>query len=799
MAKTKSRWIIGVGATPDGYNLPDALTANNIWFDATTNIKDAILDSAGSIGVTGIQGITGPSGGDPGAQGETGLSGGAGPAGVTGLRGLAGSQGLIGPTGVEGPSVISSEIPSNYITVTGPIDATVGTWSDIPGLTVDVILDSSSNIFGTFSFEAESASAGSYPTGGFRVVINDTSSGSELDKFFLPDDVAIGTVTHYAGPFTPASYKVKGQIRRISGSQTVRLNSAQLYAHAFIGGKGDLGPLGETGIRGVTGFGVQGDTGVQGYRGERGHTGIEGIQGIQGLGLTGLQGMTGVIGPTGVGPQGVTGVISAVALPSSFLSLDSTNQFYDNSTFIKIPGLSDMTVAVTATGSYIFSSLTLETDSSASVSDSSYATGTFNIVVDTSQGIEFSRFVQNDDDLEVDTITFRAGPFDPGLYTVSGQVKKDDGDRHFRIRKGILYAQTLQGGLGPKGDVGSIGYTGILGPVGGTGIQGGTGLLGLTGLVGFGQTGIQGNTGVRGIVGPTGPYGGPPGDQGVTGIRGITGLMGGGGTGIQGVTGVGSGVTGLCGPTGVQGTTGLMGGGSTGIQGTTGVKGTTGIQGVTGASGVPTDYFYTPVSRYNVVNTAGAEVWLVSSSTVHKGLNWTRSGTSLTLSRTAHGHAGGNRVIVRNTNQDYLSATIDSTTANAFIVTTADTGDSVGVEGVYSLGFTYAHSGSPASGGTLYAPSGNPADVQLLSMRIRTGARTGTTYDVVLPASAVNGAGANTSLADCYIPDFSVRYDSDSLNAVASTVSTNIGSSYSTFEFDNLGLGSLSRFIILHF
>jgi hypothetical protein len=732
MAKTKSRWIIGVGATPDGYNLPDALTANNIWFDATTNIKDAILDSAGSIGVTGIQGITGPSGGDPGDQGETGLSGGAGSQGVTGLRGLAGSQGLIGPTGVEGPSVISSEIPSNYITVTGPIDATVGTWSDIPGLTVDVVLDSSSNIFGTFSFEAESASAGSYPTGGFRVVINDTSSGSELDKFFLPDDVAIGTVTHYAGPFTPASYKVKGQIRRISGSQIVRLNSAQLYAHAFIGGKGDLGPLGETGIRGVTGFGVQGDTGVQGYRGERGHTGIEGIQGIQGLGLTGLQGMTGVIGPTGVGPQGVTGVISAVALPSSILSLDSTNQLYDNSTFIKIPGLSDMTVAVTAAGSYIYSSLTLETDSSASVSDSSYATGTFNIVVDTSQGIEFSRFVQSDDDLEVDTITFRAGPFDPGLYTVSGQVKKEDGERHFRIRKGILYAQTLQGGLGPKGDVGPIGHTGILGPVGGTGIQGVTGILGLTGLVGFGQTGIQGNTGVAGIVGPTGPY-------------------------------------------------------------------TTGIQGVTGASGVSTDYFYTPVSRYNVVNTAGAEVWLVSSSTVHKGLNWTRSGTSLTVSRTAHGHAGGNRVIVRNTNQDYLSATIDSTTANAFIVTTADTGDSVGVEGVYSLGFTYAHSGSPASGGTLYAPSGNPADVQLLSMRIRTGARTGTTYDVVLPASAINGAGANTSLADCYIPDFSVRYDSDSLNAVSSTISTNIGSSYSTFEFDNLGLGSLSRFIILHF
>ena len=88
--------------------------------------------------------------------------------------------------------------------------------------------------------------------------------------------------------------------------------------------------------------------------------------------------------------------------------------------------------------------------------------------------------------------------------------------------------------------------------------------------------------------------------------------------------------------------------------------------------------------------------------------------------------------------------------------------------------------------------------MQLLSMRIRTGPRSGTTYDLVVPASSINGAGDNTSLADSYIPDFNVRTDSDTLAAIAATIATNISGSFTTFRLGNLG-STLSRFIILHF
>jgi hypothetical protein len=97
---------------------------------------------------------------------------------------------------------------------------------------------------------------------------------------------------------------------------------------------------------------------------------------------------------------------------------------------------------------------------------------------------------------------------------------------------------------------------------------------------------------------------------------------------------------------------------------------------------------------------------------------------------------------------------------------------------------------------------GDHADVQLLTLRIRTGSKSGTTYDLVVPASAINGAGKDTNLGSCFMPDFNVRSDSagDALTAIAATMITNPGSSgYNTFQFGNLGTSALSRFIIAHF
>jgi hypothetical protein len=328
---------------------------------------------------------------------------------------------------------------------------------------------------------------------------------------------------------------------------------------------------------------------------------------------------------------------------------------------------------------------------------------------------------------------------------------------------------TTAGATGPQGSQGSTGPSG--------GVQGATGIQGLQGATGIrGPSGIQGQTGF-----------GINGTNGATGLQGVTGLPGLGETGSSGPIGA----------TGIQGQTGIPGPvGSTGNQGITGIIGSTGSQGLTGISAQT--ILFNPVSRYEVDSSSGSEVWVVSSSLVYNGIAWSRSGATLTVYRDAHGHSVGNRVIVRNANIDHQAVTIDSTTTNSFIITTTNTGPLSG-NGAYSMGFTFSTIGSPKTGGQVFAPTGDHPDCQLLSMRIRTGTRAGTIYDLIVPASAINGAGGNTDMANCFVPDFNVRTDTDNLPAVAATISTNIAGSYSTFEFGNLGYNSISRIITVHF
>jgi len=417
----------------------------------------------------------------------------------------------------------------------------------------------------------------------------------------------------------------------------------------------------------------------------------------------------------------------------------------------------------------------------------------------------------------------------------------------------------LQGVTGPLG--GPIGATGLSGPQGDTGVgmQGVTGMSGSTGPLGgpIGATGLQGPQGdtgvglqgVTGLLGPTGAYGGPQGD---TGLQGVTGPLGGpmgvtgvqgpmGMTGVKGVTGIGlQGATGMFGPigaTGLQGSrgnTGIAGsqwyegnsapsgtanngdlyldlstgnvykyigavwayqGNIKGPTGPQGNQGTTGVGGGGGGGGITT--VFGVVNRYQADSQLNAEVWVTSTSVLYNNLAWSRSGTTLTVTNPSHGHSLGNAVILRNTNTDYIYAIITNVTTNTFDITVANTGPASGSAARYSLGFTYAHN-IGGTGGNLFAPTGG--EVQLISMRIRTGERAGTTYDVVVPASVTNGAGQNTSPADVNIPSFSVRADSDTLAAIAGTIAVNqLGLGYSTFTIGNLGAGTLSRFILLQF
>jgi hypothetical protein len=773
----------------DNQSLGYDASSRNWWIDSSGNffslpngsvsVKDVYLDSTGhklSASMIWLD-STHMDSSNPGVAGRVFIESGylriSDGTNVLPIAGATGPQGMVGQTGIQGIPSPLGEIPSDFTSLNGNAQYTSSsTYSDV--LTTSITLDGSAYIYASMTFQSDTTGIGTYPHAGYRLVIDD-STGDELSRFIVSDDdVELGSIGYRAGIFDPGTYIVRGQFNRKAGTKQVRIANAQLYAQAL---QGDRGVEGRTGI--------QGTTGIQGA----GFTGLSGETGIQGL--TGPFGNTGVQGPAG-GPS---------VIPTDYTRRDSTVFDTTSSVFVNL-----ITASVTLnTSTYLHGLMTFE---SVSLGTGDYATGGYRVVIDDSTGDELEKFIQSNDEVFIGSVQNRSGLYGPGTYTAIGQVRLVSGERTLRVNDAQLWLQG-QESYGIQGITGFTGETGLTGVQGQTGVSGQTGVKGLDGDDGVqgqtGLTGIQGQTGVgaQGITGLIGETG-LTGVQGQTGVLGQTGLVGQTGlTGVQGHTGVGitglKGVTGFVGQTGIQGDTGFGIQGNTGILGPTGAyggpQGDTGFQGSTGIGS--TQIIYGTTSRYSVVSTPGEEVWVVSNSSVYTGLPWDRSGTVLTMYRNNHGHFAGNRVIVRNTNMDYQVATIDSTTLNGFAITTTITDGSYGIEGAYSLGFTYAHSGSPKTGGVLSAPSGDHADAQLLTLRVRTGSRNGITYNVVVPASAVNGAGANTNLSDCFVPNYNVRTDSDSLSAVGATLQTNIGGSYSTFQIG--ALGTLSRMIVLNF
>jgi hypothetical protein len=218
-------------------------------------------------------------------------------------------------------------------------------------------------------------------------------------------------------------------------------------------------------------------------------------------------------------------------------------------------------------------------------------------------------------------------------------------------------------------------------------------------------------------------------------------------------------------------------------------------QGVTGIPGLQ----YNPVVRYQAVTTAGEEVWITSSSEVHTGLPWTRTGANLEIVSTNHGLSVGNMVIARHVNVDQANSPVSAVTSDSFVITVPDSGAASGIFSIYNVGMTFTHTGNPKTGGALSLPSGYNSDIQVTSLRIRTGTRASTTYELVVPISMYNNFGKNTSLGTTYVPSYSVRQDVDNLPAVGATISTNIYGSYTTFRLANLGAPTQSRYIILEF
>jgi hypothetical protein len=232
-----------------------------------------------------------------------------------------------------------------------------------------------------------------------------------------------------------------------------------------------------------------------------------------------------------------------------------------------------------------------------------------------------------------------------------------------------------------------------------------------------------------------------------------------------------------------------------GVTGAIGYTGSTPVGGETGTQ--PYTYvqmMYNTLSRYQVVDTAGEEVWVTSNSTSYGEFSWARYGSVLVVSQKNHGMSVGDRLLIRNANVPYQSCTVTNTTIDSFSVGTQDSGYIQGSALWWGRGFNFAHVGSPKTGGTLTTSSD---DVKLLSIRVRTGVRQNTTYVFQIPVSALNDE--STSMGSSFIPMLSVRQDADHLSATAATISANYIGDYSDFLVANLGNPAASRVIILMF
>ncbi len=795
-----------IGATGLGETGPQGTTG--IKGDTgIAGVTGAYGGPPGPQGETGQAGPTGPEGGPVGPSGQTGVKGPAGDTGVegqTGPKGDLGSTGLMGPTGlsgVTGPSAnVGEMIVDNVFGITGSTNST--SYIPITGLYTSVTIDRESQILNMMTLRARRNAA----SGSHNMFFNFVGAGLTAPTahvFFSTTDTLSNLRTiHQVTPVLSAgTYETQGYWRIDDGGDRSDLIDGSLSTIVL---NGVVGPTGIEGLIGQTG--PKGDQGVTGDPG--GPPGATGLQGPQGAwGPPGPKGSTGVKGVTGPGLASFDKFEKIIPLESWRMSNASTDNYSGVpviefqtpvtdriETTIPMPlewGRStDMTVKV---GVVLGTSETTGDWARYRLSYKGFNNGE-NIAAIAplytfDKSIQLSTTTKDQYDfLEFKfTITYSNVASKENLYLRLERIADDvnrTGVCYTVLHHGVIVGKGATGASGvtgayggPPGPQGSTGVEGVTGayggPPGATGVEGPQGDQGVTGFSGLGETGVPGPTGVEGPEGQTGPIG-PAGTTGVDGPVGQTG---------PGVTGPGY--------TGPQGFTGPIG-----SQGVTGVEGPSGATGLDGVNNLTT---FNPVSRYEAVGTSGEEVWIVSSASVVTELPWTRSGTTLTITSNNHGHANGDRVIVRNTNVDHQVALINSITTDTFSITTSNTGGTSGYKGAYSLGFTFSHAGSPITGGSVYAPSGTHADAQLISIRLLTGVRSGGDYDLSVPASSINGAGQNTELGDVNIPLYSVRFNNDTLSAVSATINVNQSGSYSQFRFGSLGTGALNRFIIAHF
>jgi collagen type VII alpha len=339
----------------------------------------------------------------------------------------------------------------------------------------------------------------------------------------------------------------------------------------------------------------------------------------------------------------------------------------------------------------------------------------------------------------------------------------------------VLQAQVQANGSSGSGADGAAGADGSSGSSGANGADGSSGSSGADGATGpsgsSGSSGADGSSGSSGADGATGPSGssGSSGEDGATGATGSSGSSGANGApGTSGSSGA-DGAAGANGSSGSSGVTGNAGSsGSSGADGAAGSSGVSGTSGTSAASGGGTPY--NNVIRYTF--TSGSDLaQLLSSGNIISGLSWSRSGTTISITSTAHGLTSGDYVVVRNMGDtDYVYGAISNVSTNSFDITNAvNSGDTSGTAGVYIPAFKV----STLSDSAITIASPSSGNCQLISMTVYIDDSQTAPKTLTLPSNSLNnGAGQNGSLATRVPPSFRAYGGGSAIGDASYTFST---------------------------
>ena len=121
------------------------------------------------------------------------------------------------------------------------------------------------------------------------------------------------------------------------------------------------------------------------------------------------------------------------------------------------------------------------------------------------------------------------------------------------------------------------------------------------------------------------------------------------------------------------------------------------------------------------MDSSGSDYELYATATSNMFVaSWSRSSTTLTITHANHGLGNGDKVIIRNANQDYLLGTVASAATNTFQVTCSDTGGTSGSDLSYGALFsaTVTNSSGNISAIVMTAPGGISGSSQLNNLQL---------------------------------------------------------------------------------